>query len=326
MTSIPKALACILVSAGLALATGRTLAKPLSDTTGVSTFPAEDLLSGTTSTEPQCRTFGFAVWVTVDGTGDCIRFYAANLKANGNARVLAYFHGDVLDGQRILSGYEHDSPEGVQRLVAEWSAQSGRLPFLFIGRPGVYGSSGDHRQRRRPREAKLVSAALDVIKARYGIGQYYLSGQSGGGTITAAMLNMRSDIECAVMSSGNVAVWRRIELLNQRSPARSSRGLKDTTGYADSYDPVDHVSRIRPSPPPRIFVLSDRNDTTVPFESQDYYVQQLSKAGLQPTQIILIASGAAHHSLAHKARPALAWCAQGLPDSEIRRRLEVQGN
>jgi hypothetical protein len=53
-----------------------------------------------------------------------------------------------------------------------------------------------------------MMAALDAIKARYRIGQYYLAGQSGGGTVTAAMLNMRTDIECAVISSGNVAVWQ----------------------------------------------------------------------------------------------------------------------
>lgn len=40
-----------------------------------------------------------------------------------------------------------------------------------------------------------MAAALDAIKARYGIGQYYLAGQSGGGTLTAAMLNMRGDVD-----------------------------------------------------------------------------------------------------------------------------------
>ena len=135
---IAEALLCILVSAGIALAGKPALAKPLSDTAGASTFPVEDLLNGTTSTESQCEAFGSAVWVVVDGAGDCIRFYAANLRTNSNVRVLAYFHGDVLADGRVLSGYEHDSPESVQRVVAEWSAQSGGLPFLFVGRPGVY--------------------------------------------------------------------------------------------------------------------------------------------------------------------------------------------
>jgi hypothetical protein len=320
MTGIFKALTHGAVSASVLLWAAAGISKSLSDTKDASTFPTDDLLSETTSTEAQCRTFNLAVWVTVDGKGDCIRFYAANLRPEGNAKALVFFHGDVLAGRRILSGYERESPASVQKNVADWSAQAGGLPFLFLGRPGAYGSSGDHSQRRRPREARLMTAALDAIKSRYRIGQYYLAGQSGGGTITAAMLNMRSDVDCAVISSGNVAVWRRIQLLNQGS---SSRSPKDTTGYTDSYDPVDHVSQIRRSPPPRIFVLADRNDTTVPFESQNHYVQQLVRVGLQPSLVMLAGAGAANHSLSYKARPALAWCAQGLPDSEIKRRLET---
>jgi protease II len=169
-----------------------------------------------------------------------------------------------------------------------------------------------------------MMAALDAIKARYRIGQYYLAGQSGGGTVTAAMLNMRTDIECAVISSGNVAVWQRVQLLHGGSSARASR-YKDMTGYTDSYDPVDHISGIHRTPPPKILVLSDRNDTTVPFDSQEHYVKQLANAGFAPMHVILTAAGSAHHSLADRARPALAWCAQGLSPMEIKSRLEAGG-
>jgi hypothetical protein len=33
-----------------------------------------------------------------------------------------------------------------------------------MSRPGTYGSSGDHSQRRRPAEAKIISAAIDALK------------------------------------------------------------------------------------------------------------------------------------------------------------------
>ena len=293
-------------------------AKTLSETEGTSTFPAAEVATETTSTEDQCRALGTAVWVIVDGKGDCLRFFAANLAPNGNAKVLVFFHGDVLIGPRVVPGYDRESPAGVQQNVADWSSQAGGLPSLFIARPGAYGSSGDHSQRRRPREARLVSAALDAIKARYGVGQYFLAGQSGGGTIVAAMLNMRTDVECAVMASGNVAVWKRMQLLYPGVKVET-----DATGYSDPYDPVDHVSQIRRSPPPRIFVLADRQDATVPFESQNYYVRQLVNAGFSPSLVILSAPGPTHHGLGHKARPALAWCAQGLSDGEIRSRLEA---
>lgn len=126
------------------------VARPLTDTNGSATFSVEDLLSGTTSTQPQCQAIGTAVWVTVDGKGDCIRFYAANLRAGPNPVVLVFFHGDVLDGRRVLSAYDRASPDSVQKIVAAWSAESGNLPAIYIARPGTYGSSGDHSQRRRP--------------------------------------------------------------------------------------------------------------------------------------------------------------------------------
>jgi hypothetical protein len=112
-------------------------ANPLTIATGTSTFPVDDLLSKTTSTEAQCQTIGMSVWVTVDGKGDCIRFYAANLRPSGNPIALVFFHGDVLDGRRLLSGYERESPDNLQKNVAAWSAQSGSLPAIFIARPGV---------------------------------------------------------------------------------------------------------------------------------------------------------------------------------------------
>jgi hypothetical protein len=301
------------------LAVTSSFAKTLSETNGASTFPTEDVLAETTSTESQCKALDTAVWVVADGKGDCIRFFAANLRPQANAKVLVFFHGDVLVGRRVVSGYDRESPAKLVRDVTAWSAQAGGLPALFIARPGAYGSSGDHSQRRRPREARLMTAALDAIKARYGVGQYFLAGQSGGGTIVAAMLNMRSDVECAVMASGNVAVWKRMQLLTP-----GAKVDKDATGYSDPYDPVDHVSQIRRSPPPRIFVLADREDRTVPFESQNHYVQQLVNTGFSPSLVTLNAQGSAHHGLAHKARPALAWCAQGLSDGEIRSRLEAQ--
>ena len=49
-------------------------------------------------------------------------------------------------------------------------------------------------------------------------------------------------------------------------------------------------------------MLSDRNDATVQFESQNYYIRQLTSADLRPVQIMLSASDSAYHGLAHKAR------------------------
>ena len=160
----------------------------------------------------------------------------------------------------------------------------------------------------------MTTAALQAFKARHGIDVFHLAGQSGGGGLVATMLNMRSDIGCAVIASGSVSVWRL---------ARAKGRLKDTTGYNDSYDPVDHVAAIRQSPSLRIVVLSSRHDQNVLFETQEYYVNQLRRVGLTPVHLELPGTGASYHGLEEFAKPAIAWCAQGLPDSEVKRRLEM---
>ena len=288
-------------------------AKTLTATMGADTFPGGELVGGSTSDAAQCAALPLAVWVTVDGKGDCIRAYGAGLKQGSNSNVLVYLSGDRLAGRRIGSGYEKESPDSLQADVNRWSGQAG-VPYLFLARPGTYGSSGDHAQRRRPREGKLVDAALQALKARDAVGTFHLAGQSGGGGLVANMLNVRSDIGCAVAASGAVAVDLRAQLLDRN---------KDTTGYTDSYDPVAHVKDIVKRPGLRIFVLSDRGDQAVPFKSQEHYVAELRKQGIAPVHIELTARGALHHDLVAFAKPALIWCAQGKTDSEIETALKA---
>ena len=280
---------------------------------GANPFPADELVDGSTGDAARCATLPIAVWVTVDGKGDCIRAYGAGLTQGSNPNVLVYLSGDRLAGRRILGGYEKDSPDSLRADADRWSRQAG-MPYLFLARPGTHGSSGDHAQRRRPREGRLVDAALQALKARYAIGTFHLAGQSGGGGLVANMLNVRADIGCAIAASGAVAVNLRAQLLNRS---------KDTTGYTDSYDPVAHVKDIARRPGLRIFVLSDRGDQAVPFKSQEYYVAELRKQGFAPVHIELTARGALHHDLVAFAKSALVWCAQGKTDSAIEAALKA---
>ena len=287
-------------------------AKTMTVTRGATPFRGDELTEGSTGDPGQCAGLPLAVWVTVDGKGDCIRFHGTTLGPHSNPDVLVYLSGDRLAGRRILGGYEKESPDSLQRDADRWARDSG-LPYLFLARPGTYGSSGDHAERRRPREGRLVDAALQALKEQYRIGTFHLAGQSGGGGLVANMLNVRADIGCAVAASGAVAVNLRAQLLGYS---------KDTTGYSDSYDPVANVKDIVNRPGLRIFVLSDRADRTVPFKSQEYYVVQLRQRGLAPVHIELTARGDAHHDLVAFANPALAGCARGKTDSEIEAALK----
>jgi hypothetical protein len=65
-------------------------------------------------------------------------------------------------------------------------AQRSGLDFIYVARPGVFGSSGNHENRRRLLEFLVLNHAVDLIKERYRYEQLVLAGQSGGATVVAA--------------------------------------------------------------------------------------------------------------------------------------------
>jgi pimeloyl-ACP methyl ester carboxylesterase len=282
---------------------------------GDGTFSGQQLVTGSFSDEEQCARIPRAVWVVVDGRGDCIRYYAINLAQLHNLAVAVYIHGDRLENQTHdlapPEGYVSYSPAGIERDLKIW-AEGSRAPFLYVARPGTHGSSGDHKQRRRAREALLVNGALDAVKRRHGVERFHIAGHSGGGHVLASLLNMRRDIECAAISAGVVAVHERLQLVNR---------IADFTGYADYYDPVAHIGGIRRDPPPRIFVIADRGDKRVAYATQALYVRRLKEIGLDPVLFHGVGRGANHHGLSYLSLPVALMCAGDASTREIVDRL-----
>jgi len=284
-------------------------------------FSAYEALNGSFSSPGQCSQISDALWVEVEGRGECIRFYAEGLEESGNQEVLVYFGGDVILrtswGVRfIASSYFRQSPARLHAEMAAWSQQAGR-PAIYLARPGTYGSSGDHNLRRYPREVALVDRALDMIKARYRIASFILAGQSGGGHIAASLLNRRQDIAAMVISSGLVSVKRAMAYWDRRwkIPARL---LYDAREF---YDPIDDIGGIRADPPPSIYVISDPEDQTVPFFSQLHYVRRLRAAGFKPQHIYARALDRRRHVLARQGKLVAAMLARGADMKNIRRML-----
>jgi pimeloyl-ACP methyl ester carboxylesterase len=292
--------------------------------------PVQDTLdpkyvtTGATMTEQECSALPEAVWIVVDGRGDCIRYYSGGLKSGSNSTVLVWFHGDVLrrrhaqgdffttTAQEVI-GYGNNRPQALRTAMTAWAREFGR-PAIFVGRPGAYGSSGDHTQRRQPREIALLDKAIEALKVRHRIGEFIMAGQSGGGGVTAALLAHRSDIVCAVMTSGALAVRERIRM--KRWPA-------DATGANTFYDPIEHVDKITGHPRLRIFVVGDPRDKQVPFATQQKYHEALKARDL-PTFLIRAKSPETKqfHSLAPLGMRVAGWCAQGVATAEIERRVE----
>jgi hypothetical protein len=125
------------------------------------TFSRTELLSGSRITEAACAALPTAVWVVVGGQGECIRYYHSDAGGSGR-EVLVYFAADVagVNGRgemRPNELYLKESPAASQNGSAGWS-RTLRVPYLLLGRPGTFGSSGEHAKRRTAREIDVVSA------------------------------------------------------------------------------------------------------------------------------------------------------------------------
>ncbi|WP_296919487.1 hypothetical protein [Polaromonas sp.] len=281
-------------------------------------FPAADapftnaaVVHGTLATRAQCAGTANAVWAQPEGeSGECIRYWHAGLNNMTNNRALFFFSGDMLVGNTVFSGYEGQTPARIQATIDAVPARLG-VPYVFVARPGTYGSSGEHKQRRRRAEALLMSAALDEIKKRHGLGELVLAGLSGGGHVVASLLGYRSDIVCAVPTSSVSSPKMRMQL----------RGWTiDATGYSDSYEPMDNLRKEAMHPALRVFVLGDPADRNVPWTVQTALADRLRMIGVQAHVLTAEATDPDRHFILQSALLVGSMCLLDRSTEQIQQR------
>jgi pimeloyl-ACP methyl ester carboxylesterase len=307
--------ACAAVIAALALAIGPVQAQrnapkaaPAFET---EPFSGSDLLHGKKITEAECAALPSAVWVVVEGQQECIRYFHSAAGGRG-PEVIVRLSQDLVSTNGRGEVKPHDyyiksTPSQTQDFAANWSRNFG-LPYLQLGRPGTYGSSGEHGKRRTSGEIAIISAALDAIKARHGYTRFHLLGWSTGGHSAAALMARRTDLGCVVLSSA---------LLSVHSYLAEFGRSEDWTGNKNPVDPIDLVNQITPRPDLRIFVLTDPDDTIISARSQTTYVKRLAEGKLPVRQIFAAATDESAHLLDSQARQVLAACAKGTADDAI---------
>ena len=224
-------------------------------------------------------------------------------------RAIVFMAGDILSTSGVSAAYPAGTPR-TRSEKADLEQNRGGTAYLILGRPGTDGSSGNQNWRRTQYETLVMNAALDKIKSRYGIEEYGLVGQSGGGGLVAALIAERQDVLCAVSSSGVTAVKYRVV-----AAGRS----RDYTGksMAEIWDPVEQLDRVHPMPGFRMFVTSDRSDADVGFSSQDHYVQAAKMRKLPVTQIMVHATGPVHHQTFGIGNRVVEDCMLGLSTDYI---------
>lgn len=282
-------------------------------------FPRSDLWWGKTISKVECGSIKDAAWIEHQYGTECIRYYPSPNVENAEVAVIS-FHGDLLNGSTVW--YPNNSEEA-QYDLAEKNAKVTKVPWIKVGRPGAYGSSGDHTKRRLPKEMYSLNEAVSLIKDRFGIKQLILVGQSGGGGIAFGLLTLgRQDVKCAVGGSGAYVIKERAAILQT---SLSKLGA-DMTGYRDPYDPIEHVAEIKSNA--RMFIIGDPRDTLMPFALQVKFAEQLRQLGKDVTVIEGRATDLDHHGLERAAFRTAGWCAADLLPEEItakvKRLTEVQ--
>lgn len=274
--------------------------------------------AGKTITRRQCADLEAretASWVEVDGHGECLRYYAAGLKPGSNPIVAAWMHGDIMGSKPRQIG--HQEGLSVAGMIEQERTLSERfgVPFIFLARPGAYGSSGKFwTMRHTPREAALMNAHLDLLKTRYGIGQWSLGGHSAGGTLTAEFLARRTDLKCAVISSGAPAY----EAYLKAHDAKARLAKPETW-----FDPYRSLDRIPKDQARRIFVVGDPRETNVLFRTQRLYFDGLAARGHKAWLVPLErARPPRFHGLVDFGETATGLCAQGIDTEKLLEKLQ----
>ncbi|BAI73040.1 hypothetical protein AZL_024020 [Azospirillum sp. B510] len=273
--------------------------------------------AGKTITRAQCAGLEVretASWVEIDGRGECLRYYAAGLRPGSNPIVAAWMHGDVMGSKPEQIG--HQEGLSVATMIEQERVLSARfgVPFIFLARPGAYGSSGKFwTMRHTRREAALMNAHLDLLKKRYGIGRWSLGGSSAGGTLTAEFLARRSDLTCAVISSGASAYEAYLQ----------AHGVKTRPAKPETwFDPYRSLDLIPKDPARRIFVIGDPRETNVLFRTQRLYFDGLTARGLQAWLVPLErARPPRYHGLVDFGETATGLCAQGVATEALLKTL-----
>jgi TonB family protein len=268
-----------------------------------------DMVTGVSVTEADCRAQSGRLWVRAETRGFCVRFWLSTAGGSKDEALVA-FHGDIggrIDGKlQLVEGAWSISDESLQK-AAGYGSRLYRGPYIWIARPGAFGSSGHHlKDRRTLLEIRVAMAALDVLKQHYGFKLFHLVGQSGGGHTVAGLAQLRSDIGCAVIASAAVSL---------RSSLRDSG--HPIVGKHRYYDPIDHVNTMRQRPGLRLFVVSDRNDKFVSYLSQLEFVERVKAHNLPITHVTATAIDENSHDLFDQGLRLAADCAN--PEREAER-------
>lgn len=257
------------------------------------------------------------VWVEVEGRGECVAFYASP-GLRGAGHVVVYFEGDIPPSFRRNAEKLGGHLTSMQR-VLELMARTYRVPYVLMARPGTFGSTGNHADRRKDREAIVMREAVSALRQRFAIGKLVLSGQSGGATLGGALLALGlTHVSCAALASGGFDLVAMLDWHAQKQGLVGSHREHPAT-LDGSFDVVERLGGVVHDPARRVFVIGDEQDKVTPFAQQSKFAKRLRELGHHAEVVEAAGSGPERHGLSVTALKIAGLCASGAPEADIRK-------
>jgi hypothetical protein len=287
---------------------------------GAEIIKKEEMLRGITTTRDRCAAAEQTLWLSLDKQDFCVRYYLSTAGGEGR-RPVVFLSGDrfgtVRNWQWVPAskdknaGITFDPTNSASQgdvntddlvRTADAFSKLAKTTAIYLARMGVDGTSGNHVFRKTLLELRLMNAALDAIKQRYGFEGFHLAGQSGGSTLVTGLAGIRHDIACAVSGSGRLGI---------------SGGGSSQEPARTPVDPLGFVPSIAHNRSVHFFMITDLADRTVPARQQTPFAEKMRRAGRSIPQYFVTATDDFHHGVLGYTELVTAGCALGKSDAEI---------
>lgn len=278
----------------------------------------ETVLTSEAISRGPCESKPGRVFVAHALGSECIAYYVVGASTNPSQTIFV-LDGDVPPADAATPGKLDEYLKRIRQFLDQRARVHG-VRYVFVARPGVFGSSGNHGGAKRAPEIETINAAVDEIKARLKLERINLAGQSGGSTVAAGLLALgRKDVACAALASGGFDMPDIVT--RARAKARQGGDADREKQQLSEYffDVLGATSRVVQSPDRKIYVLADPKDQRTPFDQQKRYAETLQAAGHSAIVLSANGRGKENHGLTHMAIEISGLCTAGKPEATIRR-------
>lgn len=273
-------------------------------------FPT--VLAAEAQSKELCEKNPRRIHVATRWSTECIAWFVTRGHER-DRRAIVFFDGDTSPERIADNATVQRNLSNAKELLQRWADRLG-VRYILVSRVGLNGSSGNHGERRKPKETMIMNAAVDILKERLGFDRVALAGQSGGATIAATLLSLgRTDVDCAVLGSGAY------ELVELRAKDLAKAGVTPTKEQLlnVTLDPMDLADAVPPDRRRRIFVVGDEADVRTPFSQQKRYAERLARLGHHARTIAIDAQGELDHGATVYTIPTAGACLRGVPDGQL---------